>query len=87
MTYDIKKAFTSCIPCMKLKVPSDPDELENKSGQNIKKSQENALMEKGNRRQRPMHTIPSSLIEVTKEDRRRLEHTLLLMALDEYNIG
>ena len=34
-----------------------------------------------------MHTIPSSLIEVTKEDRRRLEQTLLLMALDEYNIG
>jgi hypothetical protein len=87
MSYDIKKAFTNCIPCMKSKVPTDSDEIEKKSGQHIKKSQENALMEKRNRRQRPMHTIPSSLIEVTKEDRRRLEHTLLLMALDEYNIG
>ena len=60
MSYDVKKAFTNCIPCMKLKVPTDPDGIENKSGQNIKKSQENALME--------MQTIPSSLIEVTKED-------------------
>ena len=83
MTYDIKKAFTSCIPCMKLKVPTDSDEIEKKSGQ----SQEDVLMEKRNRRQRPMHTIPSSLIEVTKEDRRRLEYTLLLMALEEYNFG
>ena len=87
MANDMKKAITNCIPCMKLKVPTDPDGIENKSGQNIKKSQENALMEKENRRQRQMHTIPSSLIEVTKEDRRRLEQTLLLMALDEYNIG
>ena len=69
---------------MKSKVP---DGIENTSGQNIKKSQENALMEKENMRKRQMHTIPSSLIEVTKEDRRRLEQTLLLMALDEYNIG
>ena len=66
MSNDMKKAFTNCIPCMKLKVPTDPDGIENKSGQNIKKSQENALMEKENRRQRQIHTIPSSLIEVTK---------------------
>jgi hypothetical protein len=66
MSNDMKKAFTNCIPCMKLKVPTDPDGIENKSGQNIKKSQENAFMEKENRRQRQMHTIPSSLIEVTK---------------------
>ena len=79
----MKKTFTNCIPCMKSEVPTDPDGIEKKSGQ----SQEDVLMEKRNRRQRPMHTIPSSLIEVTKEDRRRLEHTLLLMALDEYNIG
>ena len=83
----MKKAFTNCIPCMKSKVPPDLDEIENKSGQNMKKSQENSLMDKGNRNRRPMHTIPSSLIKVTKEDRRRLEQTLLLMALDEYNIG
>ena len=49
MTYDIKKAFTSCIPCMKLKVLADPDGIENKSGQNVKTCQENALMEKENR--------------------------------------
>ena len=66
MANDMKKAITNCIPCMKLKVPTDPDGIENKSGQNIKKSQENALMEKENRRQRQMHTVPSSLIEVTK---------------------
>ena len=81
MANDMKKAITNCIPCMKSKVPTDPDGIENTLGQNIKKSQENALMEKGNRRER------SSLIEVTKEDRRRLEQTLFLMALDEYNIG
>ena len=66
MSYDMKKAITNCIPCMKLKVPTNSNGIENKSGQNIKKSQENALMEKENMRKRQMHTIPSSLIEVTK---------------------
>ena len=83
----MKKAFTNCIPCIKFKKSTDPGQIENESGQNIKKYQESALMEKGNRNQRQMHSIPSSLIEFTKEDRRRLEQTLLLMALDEYNIG
>ena len=66
MSNDMKKAFTNCIPCMKLKVPTNTDGFENKAGENIKTSQENVLMEKENRRQRQMHTIPSSLIEVTK---------------------
>ena len=72
MSYDMKKAFTNCIPCMKSKVP---DGIENTSGQNIKKSQENALMEKKNRSQRQIHTIQGLLYLDRRNSQKYLHQT------------
>ena len=38
MSHDIKKAFTSCIPCMKLKVPTDSDEIDKKTLAKMRKN-------------------------------------------------
>jgi hypothetical protein len=35
---------------------------------------------------RPKHNIPSSLIELTIEDKQRLKHNLMMMHLRDYNL-
>ena len=53
--------------------------------QRIKSSNRSTSSDKEKRNN--SHNLPSSIVEATEEDRERLQYTLLLMALEDYNFA